>query len=125
MAAEEDQAFCDVQNDLPVKYVPKFQSMEKLLGNKILLPDRVGSRIYEDLLQKKYSVDILPDRKWVQLSKNIKVLCITTVIQDAILLDDVNGKLFVNLNDAGSRHCTKFIRRIVKNYSLSYLLALA
>ena len=100
-------------------------SMEKLLGKKILLPDHVGSRIYEGLLQKKYSVDILPDRKWVQLSKNIKVLCITTVIQDAILLVDVNGKLFVNLNDAGSRHCTKFIRRIVKNYSLSYLLALA
>ena len=99
-------------------------SLKRLYGKKILLPDHVGSRIYEGLIQKKYSVDILPDRKWVQLSKNIKVLCITTIFQDAILLVDVNGKLFVNLNDAGSRYCTKFIRKIVKGYSQSYLLSL-
>ena len=100
-------------------------SMKKLLGKKILLPDHVGSRIYEGLIKKKYSVDILPDRKWVQLSTNIKVLCITTVIQDAILLVDVNGKLFVNMNDASLRHCyaARFIRRIAKSYPQSYLLA--
>ena len=102
-------------------------SMKKLLGKKLLLPDHVGSRIYEGLIKKKYSVDILPDRKWVQLSTNIKVLCITTVIQDAILLVDVNGKLFVNMNDAAIRHCyaARFIRRIAKSYPQSYLLALA
>ena len=102
-------------------------SMAKLLGRKILLPDHVGSRLYEGLIKKSFTVEILPDRKWVQLSTNIKVLCITTVIQDAILLVDVNGKLFVNLNDATLRHChaSRFIKRIVKNYSQSYLLALA
>ena len=52
-------------------------------------------------------------------------MCITTIIQDAILLLDVNGKLFVNLNDAGSRHCTRFIRNIVNDYSESYLLSLS
>ena len=52
-------------------------------------------------------------------------MCITTVIQDAILLIDIKGRLFVNLNDAGSRHCTNFIRKIVKGYSESYLLSLA
>ena len=100
-------------------------SMKKLLGKKILLPDHVGSRIYKGLLEKNFTVDILPDRKWVQLSANVKVLCITTVIQDSILLVDVNGKLFVNLNDAGSRGCIKFIRAIVKGYPQSYLLSLA
>ena len=100
-------------------------SLEKLTGKKVLLPDHIGSRIYKGLIQKKYNVEILPDRKWVQLSKNIKILCITTVIQDAILLIDVKGRLFVNLNDAGSRHCTNFIRKIVRGYSESYLLSLA
>ena len=100
-------------------------SMAKLVGKKILLPDHVGSRIYKGLIEKKYTIEILPDRKWVQLSENIKVLCITTVIQDAILLIDIKGRLFVNLNDAGSRHCTRFIRDIAKGYKNSYLLALA
>tara|TARA_Y100001949_G_scaffold141427_1_gene123594 strand:+ start:19 stop:1374 length:1356 start_codon:yes stop_codon:yes gene_type:complete len=100
-------------------------SLEKLAGKKVLLPDHIGSRIYKGLIQKKYNVEVLPDRKWVQLSKNIKILCITTVIQDAILLIDIKGRLFVNLNDAGSRHCTNFIRKIVKGYSESYLLSLA
>ena len=53
--------------------------MKKLVGKKILLPDHVGSRIYEGLLKKNFSVDILPDRKWVQLSENIKVLCIFAI----------------------------------------------
>ena len=103
------------------------ESIKKLLGKKLLLPDHVGSRIYKDLIKENFSVDILPDRKWVQLSTNIKVLCITTIIQDAILLVDVNGKLFVNMNDASLRHCyaERFIRNIVKSYSQSYLLALS
>ena len=100
-------------------------SLEKLAGKKVLLPDHIGSRIYKGLKQKKYNVEVLPDRKWVKLSKNIKILCITTIIQDAILLIDIKGRLFVNLNDAGSRHCTNFIRKIVKGYSESYLLSLA
>ena len=52
-------------------------------------------------------------------------MCITTIIQDAILLLDIQGRLFVNLNDAGSRHCTNFIRKIVSGYSESYLLSLS
>ncbi len=103
------------------------ESIKKLLGKKLLLPDHIGSRIYKDLIKENFTVDILPDRKWVQLSANIKVLCITTIIQDAILLVDVNGKLFVNMNDASLRHCyaERFIRNIVKSYSQSYLLALS
>ena len=60
--------------------------------------------------------EILPDRKWIHLSDNIKVFCITTVIQDAILLIDVNGYLFVNLNDAGSTGATRLIRKIARKY---------
>jgi len=101
------------------------KSLEKLQGKEILLPDHLGSRISKGLLSKNYNVTILPDRKWYQLSENVKVMCITTILQDAILLVDVNNRLFVNLNDAGSKHCTRFIRKIVKQYENSYLLSLS
>ena len=42
----------------------------------------------------------------------VKVFCISTMIQDSVLLVDVNGRLFVNLNDSGSRDCTLLIRKI-------------
>lgn len=99
-------------------------SLRKLAGKKILLGDHVGGRIAHDLRETGFEVDILPDRKWVRLSPRIKVFCVTTCIQDSILLVDVNGHLFVNLNDATDRDCTLLLRRIVAGYENSYLLAL-
>ena len=99
-------------------------SIKRYINNKILLPDHVGSRILKDLEYIGYEIEILPDRKWVQLSKNIKIQCITNYIQDAILLIDISSKLFINLNDAGARTCSKYIRKISKNYSKIFLMAL-
>ena len=42
-------------------------------NNKILISDHIGSRIKEQLIQEAYDVTILPDRKWINLSKNIKL----------------------------------------------------
>ena len=67
----------------------------------------------------------MPDRKWVQLSKKIRVMCITTIIQDSILLLDISGRLFVNLNDAGTRGATSFIKQESKNFKNVYLLSLS
>ena len=100
-------------------------SYKKIFGKSILLPDHVGNRICIGLKEAGFHVSILPDRKWVEISSNIKIFCITTIIQDAVLLLDVNGKLFVNLNDAGTRGCTTTIRKIVKQYKDSYLLTLS
>lgn len=100
-------------------------SLERFKGNKILLPDHVGSRIFNDISALGFDVSILPDRKWVTLTENIRIQCITTYIQDAILLIDICGKIFLNLNDAGLRNCSKYIREIVSNYEHSYLLTLA
>lgn len=100
-------------------------SLRRLEGKKILLPDHVGSRISNDLEKRNYAIEVLPDRKWVQLSEKIKILCITTIIQDAILLINVNGRLFVNLNDAGTRGCTKFIKKEAKKFKDVYLLSLS
>jgi hypothetical protein len=100
-------------------------SLERYKKNEILLPDHVGSRIFNDLNNLGFNVKILPDRKWVVLSKNIKIQCITTHIQDAILLIDICGKLFINLNDAGARSCSRYIRNISKSYAHSYAMALS
>ncbi len=92
---------------------------------QILLPDHYGKRIYSDLLEQGYQVSILPNREWVQLSKNIKVFCISDYFQDSILLVDINGHLFVNLNDANDRGWGKTVRSIVNNYKNTYLLKLS
>ena len=100
-------------------------SLKRFEGKNLLLPDHVGARIYQDLAQKDFNIKILPDREWVNLTKKIKVLCITTIMQDAILLMDIGGKLFINLNDAGTRGCTGFIKKEAQQYKDVYLLSLS
>jgi hypothetical protein len=100
-------------------------SINRYPGKKILLPDHVNGRIRNGLTDEGFDVDILPDRKWVSLSENIRVQCITTVIQDAILLVDVCGVLFINLNDAGTKNCSRYLREIVKGYKKSYVMSLS
>jgi len=100
-------------------------SLERFRGKKILLPDHVNSRILKDISALGYDASVLPDRKWVTLSPNIRIQCITTLSQNAILLIDVCGKLFINLNDAGVRDCARYIRSVCANYSHSYVMALS
>lgn len=99
-------------------------SMPLFMGKKILLPDHVGGRIQKSLTAKGFTVNVLPDRKWVSLSKNIKVLSIADPLQDAILLVDIGGKLIVNINDAPRGAWTKFVKRTIRSYADSFLLAL-
>lgn len=99
-------------------------SLNRYRGKKILLPDHVGGRIRDGLRDEGFEVEVLPDRRWVDLSANVRIQCITTVIQDAILLVDVCGVLFVNLNDAGTRGCRNYLRHVVKQYKKSFVMAL-
>tara|TARA_E500000178_G_scaffold343833_1_gene391197 strand:+ start:1248 stop:2606 length:1359 start_codon:yes stop_codon:yes gene_type:complete len=101
------------------------QSLKRFKGKNLLLPDHVGSRIYDDLKIKDFSINILPDRKWINLTSNINLMCITTIMQDSILLMSIGKKLFINLNDAGTRGCTRFIRGEAKKFSDVYLLSLS
>jgi hypothetical protein len=100
-------------------------SLDQLRGRKVLLPDHVGARIAKTLMDDQFDVSVLPDRKWINLSPNTNIMCITTSIQDAILLISVYDYLFINVNDAGTRHCTNFIRSIAKEYRYAYLLSLS
>src|SRR5690242_11301620 len=43
-------------------------SLPAFKGKRILLPDHVGGRIQQSLDEAGFSTDILPDRRWVELS---------------------------------------------------------
>jgi len=91
----------------------------------ILLPDHRGGRVREDLSARGYQVRVLPDRRWISLSRRIRVCCIADSMQNALLLVDVNGRLFVDLNDASDRGWGEAVRCEVKRFPRSYLLKLA
>ncbi len=100
-------------------------SIQRLRHSSILLPDHVGNRIKNDLESEGYKVTILPDACWVQLSKRIRVFCICDYIQDAVLLVDVGGRLFVNMNDSHAFARLRLIAKIVRQFRYSYLLRLS
>jgi hypothetical protein len=99
-------------------------SLDKLAGKRVLLPDHVGGRMARDLGSLGFCVRILPDREWVRLSPQIRVMCISDYHQDAILLIDVAGHLIVNLNDAVERGWGRFVRSLIRGYKVSFLLKL-
>jgi hypothetical protein len=100
-------------------------SLNRLRGQHILLPDHVGGRIAHDLREQGFDITVMPDREWVDLSPRIRAFCITTMIQDSVLLLEVNKRLFVDMNDAGSRDCTLLIRKIAAEYADTYMLCLS
>ena len=69
------------------------RSLDLLAAKKFLLPDHVGGLIAAGLRERGFNVQILKDRRWYQLSKNLRVLCIADYNQDAILLADIGGTL--------------------------------
>lgn len=100
-------------------------SIKKFKKHKILLPDHVGSRIYQWLKSINYNVFILKDRIWKKLSDNIQVMSISDYNQDSILLLNINNKLFINSNDAVIRNCRSYIRKISNSFKDVYLLSLS
>jgi hypothetical protein len=100
------------------------QSIEHLRGKTILLADHVGGKIASDLTGLGFTVTVLKDRTWTELSPRIKVFSIADYNQDSILLIDINGCLIVNLNDAGPRGWGGDVRKIVRQYPESFLLKL-
>ena len=98
------------------------QSIQKFKNKTILLGDHAGQRLAKGLTEDGFKVQILKDKTWVKLSKNIKVLCIADYLQDSVLLVDVNGRLFVNFNDSGACGHLGFIKNIAKQYDESYML---
>jgi hypothetical protein len=99
-------------------------SLPLVRGATILLPDHVGGRVHRDLAGAGFRVEVLPDRTWRRLSPRVKVLCVADYNQDGILLVDVGGRLLVDLNDASNRGWGRFVRAVVRQYPVAFLLAL-
>src|ERR671939_533655 len=99
-------------------------SLALLRDKTILVPDHRGSRVFDGLKADGFDVRVLPDRQWIELSPRVHILCIADYNQDAILLVDVNGRLAVDLNDAGDRGWGSSVRRTIRRYPRSYLLSL-
>ena len=100
------------------------ESIEKLHGKNILLPDHVGNRIHDTLVEAGYAVTVMADGEWMPLSDNVRVLCLSDYFQDAILLIDVGGTLLVNLNDASDRGWGRRLKRLIRQADRSFLLKL-
>ena len=99
-------------------------SLHLFKNNKILISDHFGSRIYNDLKSENYKVTILEDRKWINLSKNISIMSISTKIQDSILLLRIRDDIFINLNDAGP-YSSRFIKKTISKFKRKFLLSIS
>ena len=100
------------------------ESLLALSDRTILLPDHVGGRIGHDLTEQGLRTEVLPDRKWVQLSPHIRVMCVSDYNQDALLFIDINGRLLVNFNDGNALGSERFVKSIIRQFKRSFLLRL-
>ena len=101
------------------------ESLFAVRDKTILLPKHVGDRVYKDLTELGYSCRILPEREWVDLSKNVRIFCASDHFQNAALLIDIHGTLLINLNDCIDRGWGRTIRRIARTYKRVFLLKLS
>ena len=99
-------------------------SLHQFKNNIILLGDHAGNRMLDDLNNQGYTVQILKDKTWTQLSKNVSIMGISTKIQDTILLIKVNQDIFINLNDAGPYH-HRFIKKTIEPFKRKFLLSIS
>ena len=100
-------------------------SLQTLADRKILLPDHLGGRIFRTLADDGFDVAIAPDRQWMQLSPRVRVMSISDIYQDAVLLVDLDGVLVINANDATDHGWGRTVRKAAKASRTAFLLALS
>jgi hypothetical protein len=99
-------------------------SLPDLTGGQFLLSDHFGGRINRDLKAAGYNVCVLPDRKWIRLSKNVAVWSYTNKNQDSILLININGRFVIDANDSPDFGSAWHIKRLVRGAARTYLCQL-
>lgn len=100
-------------------------SLETLADRRILLPDHLGGRIFRTLRGAGFDVAIASDREWMQLSPRVRVMSISDIYQDAVLLVDLDGVLVINANDATDHGWARTVRKAAKASRVAFLLALS
>ena len=97
-------------------------SLHLLRDKTLLLADHSGGRIASDLRHLGFTVKVLKDRVWTNLSRNINVVTVPDYNQDSLLMIDVGGRLLVNLNDMTAKGWGPFVQKTIRQYQTSCLL---
>lgn len=99
-------------------------SLPMLTKGEFLVSDHYGGRMQRDLAAAGFAVRVLPDRKWIQLSRGISVYSIANKNQDSMLLIDINGRLVINMNDCTDYGESFRVRKMSKSFKEVYVLQL-
>jgi len=101
------------------------ESLNLIRLSKILIPDHFGNRIYKDLKEQGFDVNVIESNCAMKLSDNIRIRSFADYNQDAALLIDIAGKdLIVNLNDGSLLGIKHTVIEEIKKYKNRFLLKL-
>jgi hypothetical protein len=123
MASIKSCPYVWISHGHPDHFSPR--SLQLLGHKKILLPDHIGGLIRNGLIGRGFDVTVLKDCRWVKLSDRIRILSIADYNQDGVLLVDIDGRLIVNMNDAGDHGWGSFVKKVIRRYDVSFMLHLA
>jgi hypothetical protein len=92
----------------------------------VLLPDHYHPEIREFVTAMGFMVEVLPYRRWRQLSPRVRVMCLDNENQDGVLIVEVGDSLVVDLNDSPLCGEQRFLRRLIGRYdrAKTYVAAL-
>jgi hypothetical protein len=91
---------------------------------RVLLPDHYHREMREYLAGLGFPVTVLPFKRWTRLTDDVRVLCLDNENQDAMLVIEAGDAVLVDANDSPMYGEGPFLRRLVRGYRDSYLLAL-
>ena len=103
-------------------HVPTLEGLSKG-GRTVLVPDHRGGRMAAKLERLGFSTRVLADGEWVSLSDRIRVMSLSDIRLEAVLLVEVGGRLIVNTNEAGDGGISELLQRTIGEYEISYLLS--
>jgi hypothetical protein len=92
--------------------------------SRILLPNHYDPEIKASFESKGFQVQTLRFKEWTRLTPSVRVICLEKMNQDAILMVEAGDALIVNLNDSPLHGEGPFIKKWIRSYPKSFLLAL-
>lgn len=104
-------------------------SLKNCKKSIILIAQHYGSRVESDLRRAGFNVINLPSRKWISISKSIRIMLFSNELQDSAMLveitDNIGEKtLILNLNDSAAYGFEREIISISKQYKNTFYLSL-
>ncbi|HLI20655.1 MAG TPA: hypothetical protein VKV32_06035 [Stellaceae bacterium] len=92
-------------------------SLAKLPKDKtILLPDHYHAEIRDSIAAMGFAVEVMPYRRWRQISPQVRAMCLDNENQDGILIVEAGDSLVVDLNDSPLCGEARFIKKLIGRY---------